>query len=132
MEWSVSKLVLLLLLLLLLPPQLQLFLKALLFLKVRQFLKARQFLEGRQFLKTSLLPLPLPLYPASPVAARTDAQNAPGVPLADEVGLKEQGYEQVWGKSPHSRFVLVVRQRPLSIFTRGRFTLGRLTLGRFT
>lgn len=115
MEWSVSELVLLLLLLLLLPPQLQLFLKALLFLKVRQFLKVWQFL------KTSLLPLPLPLYPgqtslpASPVAARTDARNAPGVPLADEVGLKEHGYEQVWGKSPHSRFVLVVRQRPLSI-----------------
>ena len=84
-------------------------------------LKALLFLKVRQFLKALPLPLPLPLYPgqtslpASPVVARTDARNAPGVPLADEVGLKEHGYEQVWGKSPHSRFVLVVRQRPLSI-----------------
>ena len=88
MEWSVSELVLLLLLLmllLLLPPQLQLFLKALLFLKLQQFLKL------------PLLPLPLPLYPgqtsltASPVAARTDAQNALGVPPVVEVGLKTCG-----------------------------------------
>jgi hypothetical protein len=116
MEWRVSELVLLLLLLLL-PPQLQLFLKALLFLKLRQFLKLPLPLLPLLL----LLPLPLPLYPgrtslpASPVAARTDAQNALGVPLADEVGLKTRGRLGVWGESPHSRFVLVVRQRPLSI-----------------